>query len=67
MMAAIAKVKRRVDPEKFQVFDLYTQKGLPAEKVAEIFRISIDQVYLIKHRITDAIKDEVRRLEKQVT
>src|SRR5439155_4522438 len=63
LSAAITKVKRRVDPEKFQVFDLYVQKGLAPEKVAEIFGISIDQVYLTKHRMTDAIRDEVRRLE----
>lgn len=67
LRAAIANVKRHVDPEKFQVFDLYAQKGLGAEKVAGIFGISIDQVYLIKHRVTDAIKDEVRRLEKGPT
>jgi len=67
LTAAIARVKRRSDPEKYQIFDLYAQKGLPAEKVASIFGVSIDQVYLIKHRLTDAIKDEVRRLEKEMT
>jgi len=67
LRAAVTQVKRHVYPEKFQVFDLYAQKGLPPEKVAGIFGISIDQVYLIKHRLTDAIKDEVRRLEKQMT
>jgi len=67
LSAAIDKVKRHVDPEKFQVFDLYAQKGLAPEKVAAIFSISVDQVYLIKHRMTDAIRDEVRRLEKGPT
>ena len=67
LSAALAKIKRQVDPEKFQIFDLYAQKGLAPEKVADIFGISIAQVYLIKHRMTDAIKDEVRRLEKEMT
>ena len=64
LSAAMAKIKRQVDPEKFQIFDLYAQKGLAPEKVADIFGISIAQVYLIKHRMTDAIRDEVRKLEK---
>ena len=48
--AAIAKVKRRVDPLKYQIFDFYVNKNWPPEKVAERFHVSVDQVYLIKHR-----------------
>jgi RNA polymerase sigma-70 factor (ECF subfamily) len=62
--AAIAKVKRRLDPQKYQIFDLYVNKGWAPEKVAATFGISIDQVYLAKHRTTEMIKEEVKRLEK---
>jgi RNA polymerase sigma factor (sigma-70 family) len=61
--SAMARVKRQVDPERFQIFDLYVNKQWPPARVAETLGISITQVYLAKHRITDAIKEEVRRLE----
>jgi len=67
MNAAIEVVKRRVDPHKFQVFDFYVRKEWPAEKVAEGFGISVAQVYQVKHRVTEAIRDEVNRLEKEMT
>jgi RNA polymerase sigma factor (sigma-70 family) len=67
LAAALENVKRRIDPEKFQVFDFYVNKDWPPEKVAKSFNISVDQVYVAKHRITQAIKDEVERLEKKMT
>ena len=65
--AAIAKVKRRLDPQKYQIFDFHVNKEWPPEKVAARFNISVDQVYVIKHRVTEAIKAEVARLEKEMT
>ena len=65
--AATAKVKQRIDPQKFQIFDFYVNKEWAAEKVASLFHVSVDQVYLAKHRVTDAIKEEVRRLEQETT
>jgi len=35
--------------------------------VAEAFGVSVDYVYMAKHRVTELIKDEVRRLEKEMT
>jgi RNA polymerase sigma-70 factor (ECF subfamily) len=64
--AALAKVKRQLDPQKYQIFDLYVNKGLPPEKVAATFGISVDQVYLAKHRTTELIKEEVKKLERKI-
>jgi len=61
--AALAKVKRRLDPQKYQIFDLYVNKEWPPEKVAATFGISVDQVYLAKHRTTEMIKEEIKKLE----
>jgi len=61
--AAIAKVKRKIDPQKYQIFDCYVNKEWTPEKVAATFKISVDQVYLAKHRITEMIKSEAKRLE----
>lgn len=65
--AALNHVKRRMDPQKYQIFDLYVNKGLAPEKVAQSFGIPVEQVYLAKHRITQSIKSEVKRLEKQMS
>jgi RNA polymerase sigma factor (sigma-70 family) len=62
--AAMAKVKRRLEPQKYQIFDLYVNKRWPAGKVAATFGISVDQVYLAKHRTMEMVKEEVRALEQ---
>lgn len=64
--AAIDKVKRKIDPQKYQVFDFYVNKEWAPEKVASAFKISVDQVYLAKHRVTEMIKSEVKRLENEM-
>jgi RNA polymerase sigma-70 factor (ECF subfamily) len=64
--AAISNVKRRLDPQRYQIFDFYVNKEWPPEKVAERFQIPVEQVYLAKHRITEMIKEEVERLEKKM-
>lgn len=65
--AAIANVRRKIDPQKYQVFDLYVNKAWPPEKVAKRLGISTNQVYVTKHRVTQLIKEEVARLEKHMT
>jgi RNA polymerase sigma factor (sigma-70 family) len=65
--AAIARVKRQFDPQKYQIFDFYVNKEWPPEKVASRFNVSVGQVYLIKHRMTETIRAEVKRLEKEMT
>jgi len=67
LQAAVGKIKKRVDPQKYQIFDFYVNKEWPADKVARTFGISVDQVYLAKHRITELLKEEVGRLEKEMT
>jgi RNA polymerase sigma factor (sigma-70 family) len=64
--AAMAKVKRRLDPRKYQIFDLYVNKEWPPERVAATFGISVDQVYLAKHRTTELIREEVKKLEEKI-
>lgn len=63
--AARTKVKNRIDPQKFQIFDFYVTKEWPPEKVAATFGVSVDQVYLAKHRVMEMIKHEIKRMEKE--
>jgi RNA polymerase sigma factor (sigma-70 family) len=64
--AAVAKVKRRLEPEKFQIFDFNVSKGWSPEKVATAFGIPVDHVYKAKHRVTEQIKEEVERLRREM-
>ena len=63
--AAVARVKRRLDPQKYQIFDFYVNKEWAPDKVAKTFGISINQVYLAKHRVVELIKEEVNRLKAE--
>ena len=65
--AAMDNLRRRADPEKFQIFDFYVNKEWPPEKVAERFGVSVDLVYQTKHRLTESLRAEVNRLEKEMT
>ena len=62
--AAIARVKKKVDPKQFQIFDCYVRKEWPAQKCAEQLRVNIGQVYLARHRVAALLKKEVKKLEK---
>jgi RNA polymerase sigma factor (sigma-70 family) len=66
MEAALEKVRGKTDPEKFQIFDLYVQKEWAPEKVASTLGITLNQVYLAKHRVTELLRTEVKRLETKI-
>jgi RNA polymerase sigma-70 factor (ECF subfamily) len=65
--AATDKVKRQLDPQNYQIFDFCVNKEWPPAKIAETFGISIGKVYLAKHRVTQMIAEEVRKLEKKMS
>jgi RNA polymerase sigma factor (sigma-70 family) len=64
--AAIARVKKKVDPKQFQVFDCYVRKEWPAQKVAAQLRVNIGQVYLARHRVSALLKKEIKALERHI-
>jgi hypothetical protein len=53
--------------QKFQIFDFYVNKEWPPEKIAQTFHVTVNQVYLAKNRVTELLREEVGRLEKEVT
>jgi RNA polymerase sigma factor (sigma-70 family) len=62
--AAIARVKKKIEPKQFQIFDCYVRKEWPAQKVAERLRVNVGQVYLARHRVGALLKKEIKALEK---
>jgi RNA polymerase sigma-70 factor (ECF subfamily) len=61
--AATERVRAKVPPDQFQIFDLYVLKGLPVAEVAKLARTSRANVYIIKHRLSRMVKNEAQRLE----
>ena len=64
--AAKTRVKRRVEPRLFQIYDLSVRKEWPPDKVAAALEVPIAQVYLAKHRVADFIMEELKRIEKSI-
>jgi RNA polymerase sigma-70 factor (ECF subfamily) len=64
--AAIDKVKRRVKPQQFQIFDFNVVHQLPVREVAQRLGVSVMQVYLARHRIGNLLKEEMANLEKKM-
>jgi RNA polymerase sigma factor (sigma-70 family) len=63
MKTAIERVKQRVNPKQFQVFHLLTVKKKSPEVVAALLNLKVPYVYLMKHRVAAALKEEIQRLE----
>jgi RNA polymerase sigma-70 factor (ECF subfamily) len=61
--AALARVKRQVNPKQFQMFNFYVLKQWPVKEVAKTLGVTVAQVYLAKHRISASVKKEVKRLQ----
>jgi hypothetical protein len=65
--AATQRVRAKVPPDQFQIFDLYALKGLPVGEVTRLTRSSRTRVYVVKHRMSGMIRGEVGRLERALT
>lgn len=61
--AALEKVKKQAGARHYQVFYLHAIKQVPPAKVAETLGIKVDQVYLIKHRLTKVFEEAIREVE----
>jgi RNA polymerase sigma factor (sigma-70 family) len=65
LKAAMARVKLRLDPQKVQIFDFYVNREWPPEEVARTFNVTVNQVYMAKHRVTELLRIEIQRLERE--
>jgi len=65
-IAALGRVKEKFSLKQFQIFDLVVLKEWPAAEVAKSLGVSLANVYVIRHRISTAIKKETKHLESQL-
>ena len=64
--AALVRVKARLKPKQFQIFDLYALKEWPVKDVARALGVSATHVYVNKHRVAAMIKAELKRIERKM-
>lgn len=63
---ALARLARRVPAKQFQIFELYARQQWSVLRVARELGINPARVYLVSHRLTKALKAEVKRLQSQL-
>lgn len=63
--AALSQVRAAINPRHFQVFDYCVLKEWPASKVAATLGLNAAQVYLAKHRVAQAMKRAVRKINEE--
>jgi RNA polymerase sigma factor (sigma-70 family) len=64
--AALARVRGRADPHQYQMFYLHLVKEIPASDVAHRLGVKTAEVYFAKYKISALMREEVRRLERQM-
>jgi len=65
LRAALDRVRHRVNPKQYQVFDYCVLQSLSASEVARMLGLNAAQVYLAKHRISMAVKRAVAEIESE--
>jgi len=63
---AMDRVRRRIKPKQYQMFDLYVTQNIPMEGVTRILNANSAQVYMAKLRVMSMIRHEVSVLEKKL-
>jgi RNA polymerase sigma factor (sigma-70 family) len=63
---ALHRVKQRVAPGQYQLFELNVLKEWPVERVAATLNVSANQVYLAKGRVGKILQAELQRIEGEL-
>jgi RNA polymerase sigma factor (sigma-70 family) len=63
---ASAKVKERVRNMEYQMFHLHVVKQLPVTEVVKLLGVKAAQVYFAKYKVGRMMRQEIKRLERQL-
>lgn len=63
LAAAVERLKQRVNPEQFQMFDLYVLREMPVGEVAGLLGTNVARVYLAKHRLAKLLRNIIGEIE----
>jgi len=62
LQAALAKIKRQVHPQHYEIYHLHVILDRPVREVARSLGVSAARVYLARHRVGRLLKKELLRL-----
>jgi RNA polymerase sigma factor (sigma-70 family) len=62
---ALARVKGRVKPRQFQLFDCFVIQGWPMTDITRRLGVSAGQVYFAKYKVSALLRREVERLTEE--
>lgn len=65
MKAALDRVKMKISPRQFQIFDYNVIRGMKPTEVHRKLGVSLAQVYLAKHRVSALLKKEAAYIRSQ--
>ncbi len=65
MKAALERVKVKVSPKQFQIFDYNVLRGMKAAEVHKKLGVTTTQVYLAKHRVGSLLNKEIKFIRSQ--
>jgi RNA polymerase sigma-70 factor (ECF subfamily) len=66
LVAALEKVQQQSSAKHYQIFFLQAIKHIPPAKIAATLNVKVDQVYLIKHRLTKIFEEALKELETEL-
>ncbi len=64
MRTAISRVKLKVSPRQFQIYDYHVLQGMDAQEVCRRLGVNSAQVYLAKHRVGTQLRWEISELRR---
>jgi len=56
------RLERQVSPKQLQIFHLLVVENMPVNRVAELFSMSVTNVYVLKHRVMQKLRAEAKRV-----
>jgi RNA polymerase sigma factor (sigma-70 family) len=62
--SAMERVKARIDPRQFQIFDMYVLQMKPVRQISQALGINPARIYLAKHRVSKLLAAELKRLKE---
>ena len=66
LQAALARIKRSVHPQHYEIYHLHVLLGRPVREVARTLGVNVGQIYLAKHRVGGTLRKELKRLRAQL-
>lgn len=60
--ACLARLRARVPPKHWQIFEAYVLHGLPVSEVTRIHATSAANVYVLRHRLARRLREELDRV-----